>query len=146
MSRVSAWLLRAVSGVAGSSAEPVERLEIGDVVSALFPLHRPGGREQEGYRPAVVVGSPELAGTPRFGVLIVVPMTTDRGQAWVERSPELYPRYPEGAANLKSPSVCLLDQVRALDAGRVRSYHGTFSAEEYRPIRKGLAKILGDRP
>lgn len=49
------------------SAESGEHLEIGDVVSALFPL-QPGGREQEGYRPAMVVGLPELAGTPRFGV------------------------------------------------------------------------------
>lgn len=64
--------------MAGSNAEPGERLEIGNVVSALFPLYRPGGREQERYRPAVVVGLPEFAGTPRFGVLIVAPMTTDR--------------------------------------------------------------------
>ncbi len=126
------------------NAESGGRLQIGDVVSALFPLHRPGGREQEGYRPAVVVGLPELAGMPRFGVLIVAPMTTDRGQEWAKRSPELYPRYPEGTANLRSPSVCLPDQVRALDVGRVRSYRGTLSKEEYSPIRKGLAKITGD--
>lgn len=97
------------------NAESGGRLRIGDVVSALFPLHRPGGREQEGYRPAVVVGLPELAGMPR-----------------------------EGTANLRSPSVCLLDQVRALDVGRVRSYRGTLNAEEYSPIRKGLAKVTGD--
>lgn len=126
------------------NVEPGGRLEVGDVVSALFPLHQPGGREQEGYRPAVVVGLPELAGTPRFGVLILVPMTTDRGQEWAKRSPELYPRYPEGTANLRSPSVCLLDQVRALDIGRVRSYRGALNEEEYGPIRKGLAKITGD--
>lgn len=130
--------------MAEGNVESGERLEIGDVVSALFPMHRPGGREQEGYRPAVVVGLPEFAGTPRFGVLIVAPMTTDRGQAWAQRSPELYPRYPEGTANLKSPSVCLLDQVRALDVGRVRDYRGTLSTEEYGPIRKGLAKMIGD--
>ncbi|HET7480772.1 MAG TPA: type II toxin-antitoxin system PemK/MazF family toxin [Rubrobacteraceae bacterium] len=130
--------------MAEGNGESGERLEIGDVVSALFPLHRPGGREQEGYRPAVVVGLPEFAGTPRFGALIFTPMTTDRGQAWARRSPELYPRYPEGTANLKSPSVCLLDQVRALDVGRVRDYRGTLSTEEYRPIGKGLAKMIRD--
>lgn len=131
--------------MADGSAESGERLEIGDVVSALFPLHRPGGREQEGYRPAVVVGLPELAGTPRFGVLIVAPMTTDRGQEWVEQSPELYPRYPSGTANLRSASVCLLDQVRSLDVDRVRRYRGTLSSEEYSPIHNGLAKVFGDR-
>ncbi len=71
------------------------------------------------YRPAVVVGLPELAGAPRFGVVIVAPMTTDRGQQWADRSPGLYPRYPAGTANLKSSSMCLLDQVRALDVERV---------------------------
>ena len=129
----------------GGNAEFGERLEIGDVVSALFPLHQPGGREQEGYRPAVVVGLPELAGTPRFGVLIVAPMTTDRGQEWAKRSPELYPRYPAGTANLRSASVCLLDQVRSLDVARVRGYRGTLSGEEYAPIRNGLEKVIGDR-
>ncbi|MDP8940342.1 MAG: type II toxin-antitoxin system PemK/MazF family toxin [Actinomycetota bacterium] len=92
----------------------------------------------------MVVGLPELAGTPRFGVLIVAPMTTDRGQEWAKRSPNLYPRYPEGTANLRSPSVCLLDQVRALDVSRVRNYRGTLSVEEYEPIRNGLAKVAGD--
>ena len=132
--------------MADGDAESGERLEIGDVISALFPLHRPGGREQEGYRPAVVVGLPELVETSRFGVLIVTPMTTDRRQEWLEQSPELYPRYPSGTANLRSSSVCLLDQVRALDASRVRSYRGTLEPEEYEPIRNGLARVLGGHP
>ena len=43
-------------------------LAVGDVISALFPEHVPGGREQQGYRPAVVVGIPERLGLPRFEV------------------------------------------------------------------------------
>lgn len=125
------------------SAESGEHLEIGDVVSALFPLHQLGGREQEGYRPAMVVGLPELAGTPRFGVLIDAPMTTDRGQKWAKQSPELYPRYPAGTANLRSPSICLLDQSRSLDVVWVRGYRGTLSRDECAPIRNGLTKVLG---
>lgn len=65
---------------AGSSNEG-EGLTAGDVISAFFPKHRPGGREQQGLRPAAVVGVPERLGEPCFEVLVVVPMTTDRGQA-----------------------------------------------------------------
>lgn len=119
-----------------------ETLGAGDVISALFPMHVPGGREQQGYRPAVVVGIPESLGEPRFEVLIVVPMTTDRGQQWSERSPTLYPRLAKGTANLSSPSICLLDQVRSIGAERVRGYRGTLDAEQYRPIHDGLRRMM----
>lgn len=130
-------------GVPSSSDLPgQEALATGDVISALFPMHVPGGREQQGYRPAVVVGIPERLGVPRFEVLIVVPMTTDRGQQWSERSPALYPRLEKGAANLRSPSICLLDQVRSIGAERVRGYRGTLDDEQYRPIHEGLRGMM----
>jgi mRNA interferase MazF len=119
-----------------------EILVVGDVISALFPEHVPGGREQQGYRPAVVVGIPERLGLPRFEVLIVVPMTADRGQRWSERSPALYPRLEKNAANLRSPSICLLDQIRSIGAERVRGYRGTLDAEQYRPIHDGLRRMM----
>lgn len=117
-------------------------LAAGDVISALFPVHVLGGREQQGYRPAVVVGIPERLGIPRFEVLIVVPMTTDRGQQWSERSPTLYPRLERGTANLRSPSICLLDQVRAIGAERVRGYRGTLDTDQFRPIYHGLRRMM----
>jgi mRNA interferase MazF len=52
---------------------------VGNIVTARFPEHRPGAHEQEGYRPAVVVGLPSLAGRPRFDFVIVAPFTTDHG-------------------------------------------------------------------
>ncbi len=119
-------------------------LGIGSIVTAVFPVHHPSAHEQEGYRPAVVVGLPELAGTPRFGLLIVVPMTTDRGQGWARTSPQLYPRYPAGTADLRSPSICLLDQLRALSLARVHRVRGRLSAAEYAPIREGLRRMFGD--
>ncbi len=112
------------------------------MISALFPAHVPGGREQQGFRPAVVVGIPERLGVPRFEVLVVVPMTTDRGQQWAERSPALYPRFEKGTVNLRSPSICLLDQVRAIGAERVRGYRGTLDTEQYRPIHDGLRRMM----
>lgn len=119
-----------------------EGLGAGDVISALFPEHVPGGREQQGFRPAVVVGVPERVGVPRFETLVVVPMTTDHGQGWSRRSPSLYPRLAKGTARLRSPSICLLDQVRAIGAERVRGYRGTLDPEQYHPILDGLRQIM----
>ena len=144
------WRSRAARGVPDSPDALDKTVAAGDVISALFPMHVPGGREQQGYRPAVVVGIPERLGLPRFEVLIVVPITTDRGQQWRERSPSLYPRLEKGTANLRSPSVCLLDQVRSIGAERVRGYRGTLDAEQYRPIHNGLRRMMsyggGDAP
>ena len=81
-------------------------------------------------------------GEPRFEVLVVVPMTTDRGQEWVKRSPALYPRLARGTARLRSPSICLLDQVRAIDAERVRGYRWTLTTDQFRPIHAGLRTIM----
>jgi mRNA interferase MazF len=69
----------------GTIPDEGEGLAAGDVVSAFFPEHIPGGHEQQGLRPAVV-GVPERLGEPRFEVLVVVPMTTDRDQEWSKRS------------------------------------------------------------
>lgn len=117
-------------------------LSIGDVVTVLFPVHDPAGHEQQGYRPAVVVGVPAVLGEPRFPVLLLAPVTTDRGQEWAKSSPALYPRFAQGTAGLGSPSLCLLDQVRAVSVERLRVYRGTLSANEYEPIREGLKRIL----
>jgi mRNA interferase MazF len=46
-------------------------LKIRDIITARFPEQQPQGREQEGYRPAIVVGFPNILGTPRFQVIIV---------------------------------------------------------------------------
>jgi mRNA-degrading endonuclease toxin of MazEF toxin-antitoxin module len=78
----------------------------------------------------------------RFEVFIVVPMTADRGQRWSERSPALYPRLEKNTANLRSPSICLLDQIRSIGAERVRGYRGTLDAEQYRPIHDGLRRMM----
>lgn len=64
--------------LAGKTLPTEKRSPLKDVISALLPEHAPGGHEQQGLRPTVVVGVPELLGEPRFEVLVVVPMTTDR--------------------------------------------------------------------
>ncbi len=115
---------------------------IGDVVLAKFPEQDPQGREQQGLRLAVVVALPEQIGTPRFPLIVVVPLTTDRGQSWANASPDLYPKLEAGDGGLISASIVLLDQVRALDVNRVLRFWGTLKNEQYRPIQLGLAKLF----
>jgi mRNA interferase MazF len=117
-------------------------LQFGDIVTARFPQQNPQGREQEGYRPAIVVGFPNRLGRPRFSLIVVIPMTTDRGQTWAITSPDLYPRFAAGVAGLSSPSIALLDQVRVLDVNRLIDYRGSLKPEEYEPIVIGLQRII----
>jgi mRNA interferase MazF len=120
-------------------AEPVS---FGDILLIALPTHAPPGHEQEGARPAVVVGLPERAGEPRFPTVLVVPLTTQEG-TWSTKAPELYPRLRAGAGGLPHPSVALLDQLRSIDVRRVSSYLGSLAAEEFQPIDDGLKKIFG---
>jgi mRNA interferase MazF len=117
-------------------------LQIGDVVTAKFPSQNPSGREQEGYRPAIVVGIPNRLGKLRFPLVFVVPMTTDRGQEWANINPNLYVRFSAGIAGLKSPSIALLDQVRAIDISRIVAYRGSLTPQQYEAIAESLQKIM----
>ena len=117
-------------------------LKIGDVITARFPEQTPQGREQEGYRPAIIVGFPNLLGTPRFFVVLVVPMTTYRNQSWANSSPKLYPVFNAGIAGLRSPSIALLDQVRVIDARRITNYRGSLTNDEYESIKDGLKEMF----
>lgn len=120
----------------------VRSLQFGDVVTAQFPEQNPQGREQKGYRPAIVVGFPERLGVPRFRLIVVIPATTDRGQMWAMTSPDLYPRFPAGIAGLRSPSIALLDQLRVLDVNRIVEYRGSLTADQYAPILTGLQRMI----
>jgi mRNA interferase MazF len=117
-------------------------LQVGDVVTVKFPSQVPRGREQEGFRPAIVVGLPSRLGKLRFPLIFVVPMTTDRGQDWVINAPNLYVRFAAGVAGLKSPSIALLDQVRAVDVSRVVAYRGSLSSQQYGEIAEAFRQII----
>jgi mRNA interferase MazF len=117
-------------------------LGVGDLITARFPEHRPPGHEQQGYRPAVIVGLPERLGLPRFPLVMVVPLTSYRSQDWAERAPELYPRLAARTAGLPSESIVLLEQLRSLDVERVSRYLGRLDSEAFTPIEEGLARML----
>lgn len=117
-------------------------LQFGDIVTAQFPVKNPPGREQEGYRPAIVAGFPSRLGLPRFRLVIMVPITTDKGQAWANASPELYPRFPAGVAGLRKPSIALLDQILVVDVTRIYEYWGKLTPEQYEPILNGIQRMI----
>lgn len=118
-------------------------LALGAVFVAEFPEHDPSGHEQEGPRPAVLVGLPTNAGRPRFPVLLLAPVTTFKGQPWVASAPDLYPVLGAGAGGLRVPSVALIDQTRALDASRVARYLGALTPQEYAPIQAAVRLVFG---
>ena len=120
-------------------------LALGDVLTVLIPERVPPEHEQEGVRPAVVVGLPDRLGPGRFPVIVVVPFTSYRSQAWADAAPERYPRFDAGVAGLRSPSVALLDQVLALDLRRLRTRRGHLSAEQYGAVRSGLERMSASR-
>lgn len=116
--------------------------QIGDIVTAAFPARDPQGREQEGLRPAVVAALPDRLGPGRFPLLVLVPFTSYHKQPWVNTAPERYPRFEPGTAGLRSPSVALLDQVVAVDVGRIRRRRGRLSPEQYGVVRTGLEQMF----
>lgn len=117
-------------------------LQVADVLTVQLPEHVPPGHEQNGYRPAIVVGLPERLGTPRFPNVIVVPLTSEKGREWSGRAADLYPTVRAGRGGLTRDSVVLIDQIRAIDLSRVVRYIGTLSSDDFRPIKTGLAKLL----
>jgi len=114
-------------------------LKCGDVVFIDLPFHNPKGREQEGRRPAVIIGVP--LGDVRYPVVVVVPLTTQFG-GWAKKNPALYPIIQAGTAGLPQKSVVLCDQIRAVDIQRVIGYLGSLSIDEYLPIIDGVKRVL----
>jgi mRNA interferase MazF len=69
-------------------------------------------------------------------------MTTYKNQSWANNSLNLYPVFSAGIAGLKSPSIALLDQIRAIDAKRIINYRGSLTIEQYEIIKHGFKKVF----
>lgn len=118
------------------------RLRAGDVLRVELPTLTPAGHEQMGTRPAVVVGVPADLGPVRYPLLVVVPLTTQQGE-WSASNRTLYPTLPAGAGGLTADSAALLDNVRGVDAARVRGFLGSLGAPEVALLQAGLRELLG---
>jgi mRNA interferase MazF len=95
--------------------------------------------EQQGVRPAVVVGIPP--GETRYLLVVIAPLTTRIGQ-WAQQNPVIYPQLPAGTGGLTQNSVVLLDQIRAIDAQRIIKYIGSLAPKQYAPIAAGINQLL----
>ncbi len=115
---------------------------MGDVLLVALPSKVPSGHEQEGRRPVVVVGLPDVLRSLRFSMLVVVPLTTQSG-SWVHSAPLVYPVLTKGAGGLPFDSIVLLDQLAGIDAARVLRKLGSLTEAELEPIRSGLKLIFG---
>jgi mRNA interferase MazF len=117
-------------------------LQFGDVLNVRLPSQDPRGHEQEGFRPAIVVGLPGQVGKLRFPLVLVVPVTTDRGQDWAREAPLLYLRFAAGSGGLRSASIALLDQLRCVDVKRIVDFRGSLSEAETARLRQTLKQIF----
>ncbi len=115
--------------------------DLRDVLLVTLPQRNPKGHEQEGTRPVVVVGLPDVLGDSRFPILIVIPLTTQTG-SWSVKSPKLYPVLAKDTGGLPFPSTVLIDQIAGIDASRVLRKLGRLSTKEFEPIHKGLKRIF----
>ncbi len=114
-------------------------LSCGDVVVVALPTHTPKRHEQQGTRPAIVVGIP--SGEVRYQMLIITPLSTQIG-SWALNNPSLYPRLEAGVGGLSQSSIALLDQTRGLDISRIVAYLGTLTPEQYIPILAGIMQLF----
>jgi mRNA interferase MazF len=102
-------------------------MSAGDVV--LVDLDPASGHEQKGQRPFLVLSDQRLR-----SFVIGVPLTrTDRGWPVHVR---LNPGEPV-------PSVALCDQVRSLDAKRVKKVLGRVSRAQLESVRALVAQLIG---
>lgn len=96
------------------------------------------GHEQVGRRPAVILQDEAYAGTSP--VVIVAPLT---GAITASRFPGTVLVDPTPQNGLRTPSVVLVFQVRAIDRRKVREQIGALGAEPLAQIYKSLDQLTG---
>lgn len=87
----------------------------------------------------MVVGRPDLVGTPRVPGLIVVPFTTS--DETFAASPASYPHSTADIGGLSADSVALTNNVRALGVSRILGRIGTLSPDDHAPIWATLERL-----
>ena len=105
-----------------------------------FPKNDPPGHEQEGQRPAIILGMSDY----QYPMFRVVPLTTvydvnsERERTLAKRFPEVFPVFPKGVGGLERDSIVLSNQSRWLDRSRIIDHYGTLTVAEYAVVVAGL--------
>jgi mRNA interferase MazF len=98
------------------------------------------GHEQSGQRPVLVV-SENAFNAGLAGLVMTVPLTSKVGKS---KNIPAHIRVDPPEGGLKTPSVLLCDQLRALSKGRLgKAPWGTVSAATLAEVEKALCVLLG---
>jgi mRNA interferase MazF len=111
-------------------------MTIGDIYWVELP--DAGGREQSGRRPAIVIQDDSYAQS--LPTILVIPLSTAIAAL---RFPGTTRIKANPTSGLKTDSVALVFQLRAIDRGRIKDKVGFASESEIVQIRLELAKLLG---
>lgn len=115
-----------------------EKIQEGEILLFAFPQNKPQGHEQEGIRPGIVVVPPQE--NTRYPIVVAIPLTTQDGE-WTKNH-KLYVKISAGEGNLPNDSIALIDQERAIDVNRIKSYIGKLNENIYNNIKKLLLDFV----
>jgi mRNA-degrading endonuclease toxin of MazEF toxin-antitoxin module len=86
-----------------------------------------------------VIGDPGQHQRTNFPQYIICPITSTILEPGLMRV-----AVRVGMADLKLPGTVLLDQLQAVDVGRITGVYGRFSAIELEPVRLGVRSLFGE--
>jgi len=110
-------------------------MKIGDIRWVELP--DVGGREQSGRRPAIILQDDSYAAS--LPTTIVVPLSAIAAL----RFPGTAQVKATHSSGLRTDSVALVFQIRAIDRGRIKEAIGEVSILEVAEIQAELAKLFG---
>ena len=103
----------------------------GEIISVEFPVT--GGHEQTGMRPAIILSEVEA------NIAIIIPFTSNLNALRYPHTIEVSPSKSNG---LKTDSVALVFQLRAIDDRRIKDKIGTLENEKINKIDKMIKEML----
>lgn len=110
----------------------------GDILWIDFPESNVPGREQQGQRPAIVIGVDLPGGA--LPTQFVIPMTSNLDALRFAGTVKVEPSQQNG---LNSTSVALCFQLRAIDKKRVLRTAGTLEANDLSRVIAEVKRLLG---
>lgn len=111
-------------------------MNVGDIHWVELP--NIGGREQAGRRPAIVLQDDAYASA--LPTTVVVPLSSAVGALRFAGTQRIKATQASG---LRTDSVALVFQIRAIDRSRVATKIGAVTDEELRAIRLEMSKLFG---
>ncbi|MCK5832144.1 type II toxin-antitoxin system PemK/MazF family toxin [bacterium] len=103
----------------------------GEIILVEIPVT--GGHEQAGMRPAIIISEVEA------NIAIIIPFTSNLSALRYPHTIEVSPSESNG---LKTDSVALVFQLRAIDDRRIKDKLGTLDNEEINKIDKMIVEML----